>query len=80
MVLIMVLFLIALLWLHPVMDKMIIVEEEMITDEVRFYGLHRVYLWVSTIQWIAAWIWILVVIGRWRGELLPQPMKNSAIP
>lgn len=65
--------LIALVLIHPVMDEMIVVEEEMITDEIRFYGLHRIYLWVSTIQWVAAWIWILVAVADWRREDRLQP-------
>ena len=68
MVLIIAGLLVALVLIHPVMDEMIIVEDEMITDEVRFEVLHRVYLWVSTIQWAAAWIWILIAVTVWRQE------------
>jgi hypothetical protein len=40
--------LIALLALHRVMDRM------MISDSMTgFYSLHRVYLWVSVLQWLA---------------------------
>jgi hypothetical protein len=62
-------FLIALIWLHPIMDEMIIVENEAITDEARFYGLHRIYLWLSTFQWVMAWIWLFLTVRRWREEM-----------
>ena len=61
-------FLVVLVWLHPIMDKMIDVDDESISDATRFYGLHRVYLWSSTFQWIAAWIWLYCVVLRWRRE------------
>ena len=60
--------LIGLAWLHPVMDAMIIAKDDFITDEARFYGLHRIYLWLSTFQWIAAWIWLLTTVAGWRTE------------
>jgi len=62
-------FLIALIWLHPIMDEMIIVENKAITDEARFYGLHRVYLWLSTFQWVMAWIWLFLTVRGWRQEI-----------
>ena len=68
MVLIIAGLLVALVLIHPVMDEMIIVEDETITDEVRFNVLHRIYLWVSTFQWIAAWIWIFIAVAVWRRE------------
>ena len=61
-------FLIALIWLHPIMDEMIDAENESITDEAHFYGLHRVYLWLITFQWITAWIWLFLIVRRWYEE------------
>jgi magnesium-transporting ATPase (P-type) len=60
--------LIVLIWLHPIMDEMIDVADESITDETRFYGLHRIYLWVSTFQWIVAWVWLFLTVRRWQEE------------
>ena len=61
-------FLIALAWIHPVMDRMISAGNESITDAARFYGLHRIYLWLCTFQWIAAWIWLFLSVWAWRVE------------
>ncbi len=61
--------LLALIWLHPVMDKMIRAVDESISDRAHFYQLHRIYLWLCTFQWIMAWIWLFVTVGRWRKEI-----------
>lgn len=58
-------FLGGLVWLHPVLDAMIDPSEMEISDEAKFYQLHRLYLWLSTIQWIAAWAWLIVLSHRW---------------
>ena len=69
--------LIGLVVLHTIMDEMIILDEEMITDEVKFYGLHRIYLWASTVQWVAAWGWIPISIASWRNaDGLPRNKKT----
>ncbi len=54
-----------LVWLHPVLDAMIDPNDMEISDEAKFYQLHRLYLWLSTIQWIAAWAWLIVLSFRW---------------
>lgn len=64
-------FLIALVWIHPIMDRMLIPEIEDVTDYDKFYGLHRIYLWLSTFQWVAAWLWLFVAVSIW-------PRKSSA--
>ncbi|MFK7769770.1 MAG: hypothetical protein AB8B55_21360 [Mariniblastus sp.] len=58
-------FLAALVWLHPQLDGMIDVESKKIKNKAEFYGLHRVYLWLSTLQWVAAWAWIPMAINGW---------------
>lgn len=55
-----------LVWLHPIMDALIDVDSETISDEIRFYGLHRVYLWLSTLQWAAGCIWLPLLITNWK--------------
>jgi hypothetical protein len=58
--------LIGLILLHPSMDRMLVAEREHITDRAKFYGMHRVYLWGSTFQWVAAWIWLIISVVGWR--------------
>lgn len=47
-----------LAFLHPKMDDLISLAGETITDEARFYEIHRIYLWVSTAQWALGALWI----------------------
>lgn len=48
----------ALVFLHPQMDELINAAGETILDEAKFYKIHRVYLWVSTVQWALGGLWI----------------------
>ena len=66
--LIMIGCLIALILLHPMLDQMIDDEAGSVTDSGEFYHLHRIYLWVSTVQWIAAWFWLISVVFNWRRQ------------
>ena len=51
--------LICLFFLHPRIDAFVDLEAgEVIGDYEQFYFLHRLYLWASTIQWVAALVWI----------------------
>lgn len=60
MVLLMSAMLIALFWLHPQIDAFVDCDlHEISGDYDHFYWLHRLYLWASTVQWIAAWGWLL---------------------
>ena len=55
--------LIALFWLHPQIDNYVDREiHEISGDYDQFYFLHRLYLWASTFQWIAAWGWLICFI------------------
>ena len=60
--------LIALFVLHPMLDKLLEPEHEHVNDDARFYQLHRIYLWVSTVQWIACWFWLILIIRGWTKE------------
>ena len=52
----------ALVLLHPLMDALLDAPRRVVLDDDRFYSLHRVYLIVSTVQWLAGLvclIWLL---------------------
>ena len=66
LVLFMIAALVGLVALHPLLDAMINREDQTISDEGKFYQLHRAYLWLSTVQWIAAWLWLIVLLSGWR--------------
>ncbi len=50
----------ALFFLHPQIDACVDAElGEIKGDYEQFYWLHRLYLWASSFQWFAAWIWLI---------------------
>jgi hypothetical protein len=56
-----------LFWLHPQIDSFVDLKAAEVTgDYDRFYLLHRLYLWTITVQWIAAWIWLICFVDRSR--------------
>ena len=58
--------LVALFVLHPVMNQMIDPNSGVISDRKQFYSIHRAYLWISTFQWAAGWVWLSILIKHWR--------------
>lgn len=66
--------LVVLLIVHPILDAMFDEANVSVNDSARFYNMHRIYLWTSTLQWIAAWLWLLLVAYGWQREAaLPVP-------
>ena len=45
--------LVGLFWLHPYLDQLLDQGDHRIIDEDRFYQLHRWYLLISAVQWLA---------------------------
>lgn len=45
-----------LCWLHPHLDALLDPVARSVTDEDKFYALHRWYLIVATVQWLAGMI------------------------
>lgn len=70
--LVMVAVQIGLFILHPMLDRLLDFSAREIIDEPRFYFLHRVYLCLSTVQWLAAWL----VLRSWFVE--PTAFKAPA--
>lgn len=59
---------IAVLWfvlliVHPMLDAMLEPDHEHVLDDAKFYSLHRVYLWASTIQWLLCWVWLALYVS-----------------
>jgi len=56
---------IAILWsilllVHPMLDALLQPEHDHVLNDERFYFLHRIYLWTSTIQWLLCWMWLVL--------------------
>ncbi len=41
-------------WLHPHLDALLDPVNRSVVDDNKFYALHRWYLIVATVQWLAA--------------------------
>src|ERR1700687_1938319 len=55
-----------LYWLHGRMDAALNPEERFVLDPITFRPYHRVYLWVSTIQWAFGLVYLLLTLAAWR--------------
>ena len=64
----MVLALIWLHWLHGRMDELLVTKGRLILDEEAFRPRHRLYLWISTVQWAFALLYLLLTLMLWRAQ------------
>jgi hypothetical protein len=70
--------LISLFWLHELLEDEMLEGEFGVEDERRFYSLHRVYLWLSTLQWIASLpIWWILVTSQTNNASTPLVPLNA---
>jgi hypothetical protein len=58
----------ALFYLHPILDSMMQRQGFIILDHDSFRPLHRLYLWVQTVQWGVAVVLLLLTVLAWRAE------------
>ena len=54
--------------LHPRLDHLLDPAAHTVVDHARFYAVHRVYLLVTTAQWIAGAVHLVLVLSAWRAE------------
>jgi hypothetical protein len=57
-----------LVWMHPHLDAFLDHELHIVEDHKGFRPWHRVYLWVSTIQWALGVVYLWLTIGAWRDD------------
>jgi len=60
--------LLSLFWLHARLDEQLVIKGRIIRDAEVFYPLHRLYLWISTVQWACGLLYILLSLAAWRRE------------
>ncbi len=73
---------IAILWcvlllVHPMLDALLQPEHDHVLDDERFYSLHRIYLWASTIQWLLCWVWLVLYVRSMSSESETQTAIKS---
>lgn len=57
-----------LAWWHARLDLLIDHESSSIVDRSQFRGLHVWYLNISTVQWVASLLLLMVTLTAWRAE------------
>jgi len=74
----------ALVWLHPHLDRLLDLEaRQILNSEARrlFRPRHRMYLWLSTAQWICAVVYLVITLLAWKAQdcqrLKPLPETES---
>jgi hypothetical protein len=70
-----------LVWLHIHLDSMLDPDQRLILDREHFYTNHRVYLWISTVQWAFGVVFLWLTLAAWRaadrGRVSIDAMKNG---
>jgi hypothetical protein len=66
--LLMLLALAALALLHGDLDRFLVARGRINLDPEAFRPRHRVYLWVSTVQWVFGLTYLLLTLYVWRAE------------
>ena len=57
-----------LFWLHPRLDALLDAEHRSVIDDTKFYALHRIYLVVATVQWLAGVVHLASLVRGPRGH------------
>jgi hypothetical protein len=57
-----------LFWLHGQMDDLLVVRGRIIREPDLFRVRHRLYLWISTVQWACALLHLVLTLVSWRKE------------
>lgn len=74
--------LLALLWLyrlHGQLDELLVVKGRIILDADTFHVRHRLYLWISTVQWAWGLLYLFASLAIWRREdRLSQEVEKKA--
>jgi hypothetical protein len=60
--------LVGLVWLHGRLEDFLDPDTRLVFQPAAFHGLHRLYLWVSTVQWAGALVYLFLLLRAWRAE------------
>ena len=64
----MIVSLAVLYWLHGRMDELLETDGLIILDRDAFRPRHRLYLWISTVQWAWGLLSLILSLAAWRAE------------
>jgi hypothetical protein len=57
---------VGLVGIHMPMDRLLSVESTSVLDRVAFRQYHKMYIGISTLQWLASLMMLLLAIVRWK--------------
>jgi hypothetical protein len=57
-----------LFWLHGRLDELLVPKGFLIRDGEAFRPRHRLYLWISTVQWALGLLYLVFILASWRAE------------
>jgi hypothetical protein len=66
-----------LYFLHGQLDELLVPQGRIISDEEAFRPKHRLYLWISTVQWGFSLIYLVLTLWTWRVEDRDDPGRDS---
>ncbi len=66
-----------LVYLHPELERLLVPDSFSVVDADRFYLLHRLYLWASTLQWLAVLPIVWVLAKEMTGNVIPLENLNA---
>jgi hypothetical protein len=58
----------ALFWLHGRLDELLETDGQIVLDRDAFRPQHRLYLWISTVQWACGLLYLFLTLAAWRTE------------
>jgi hypothetical protein len=73
----------ALFWLHARLDELLVPKGRIILEPEEFRSRHRLYLWISTVQWGFALLYLMLTVATWRrhdlvaGHASPHGMAGT---
>jgi hypothetical protein len=59
---------VTLFMLHGRLEALLDVTDEDVVDRHAFRPLHRAYLWISSLQWACAAVYLALSLAAWRAE------------
>jgi hypothetical protein len=60
--------LVVLYWLHRRLEELLDPEEQIVRNAKAFRPRHRLYLWISTVQWACGLLYTFLTLAAWRAE------------
>ncbi|MBX9677655.1 MAG: hypothetical protein K2X38_02745 [Gemmataceae bacterium] len=54
-----------LMWMHPRIDVYMDLETHRVLERSVFRPMHKIYLWIHTVQWLVGCVYLALLLRRW---------------